>query len=67
MKTWRKGLWKLTGRGGGRLGTAGGLPQSLKLTSRENLKELPPPPSPALDPGFMQVLILGPCHPREAG
>lgn len=42
--------------------------QSLELTSGENLKELPPPLSPAAlapDPGFMQVLILGPCHPRE--
>lgn len=49
-------------------GDSSGLPQSLKLTSREKLKELPPPPSPAAlapDPSFVQVLILGPCHPRE--
>lgn len=49
-------------------GDSSGLLQSLKLTSREKLKELPPPPSPAAltpDPSFMQVLILGPCHPME--
>lgn len=42
--------------------------KSLKLASGENLKELSlPPSSAALDPAptFMQVLILGPCHPRE--
>lgn len=41
--------------------------KSLKLASGENLKELSPPPGSAAlapDPAFMQVLILGPCHPR---
>lgn len=48
--------------------SSGLIAQSLKLTARENIKELPPPPSPdtlAPDPSFTQVLILGPYYPRE--
>lgn len=63
---WRKGLWRLKWQQ--EVPGQQWVLKSLKLASGENLKELSPPPGSAAlapDPAFMQVLILGPCHPRE--